>query len=336
MSLTNHQYDQIMRQYEILRSDRESLIHNRREEIYAKIPRFQAIDNEIATSSVDLIQASIEGGLTGSVDTSNLHSKIEELIQEKLSLLQSHGYGVDYLNPPYHCPDCKDTGYIDHRPCHCFTQRAIDLLYSQEHIQKVFEVENFNHFSFDYYADDYYDDKSGSGISAKENAHKAYEDALDFVHNFSTRHDNILLFGDTGVGKTYLSNCIGKAVLDQGYSVIYLTAFQLFEIFEKNTFHKKDASDDDTVPYKNIFDCDLLIIDDLGTEFSNSFTTSQLFQCINERLLHKRSTVISTNLRIGDIANTYGERISSRFIEHYTLITLFGQDIRVQKSLSEF
>ena len=335
MSLSNHQYDQIMRQYEVLQSERESLIHSRREEIYANIPRFQEIDNEIATSSVDLIQASIEGGLTGSVDTSNLHTKIENLIKEKLSLLKSHGYGEDYLNPPYQCPDCKDTGYIDHKPCHCFTQRAIDLLYSQDHVQKIFEKENFRNFSFDYYSDDYFSDKDGSGLSAKENAKKAYADAIDFARKFSVNRDNILLSGETGVGKTYLSNCIGKAVLDQGFSVIYLTAFQLFEIFEKNTFHKKDSNPEDSVPYRNIFDCDLLIIDDLGTEFSNSFTTSQLFQCINERLIHKRSTVISTNLSLKDIKETYSERIFSRFIENYTLITLFGEDIRIQKKLEE-
>ena len=336
MSLTNHQYDQIMRQYEALRSERESLIHERREEVYTNIPRFQEIDNEIATSSVDLIQASIEGGLTGSVDTSNLHSKIEALIQEKMDLLRTHGYGVDYLNPPYQCPDCKDTGYIEHRPCHCFNQRAIDLLYAQDHVQKIFERENFSHFSLDYYDNDYYDDKDGSGLSARENAIKAYEEAQRFVRDFSTRHENILLYGDTGVGKTYLSNCIGKAVLDQGFSVIYLTAFQLFEIFEKNTFQKKNRFDDDTVPYKNIFDCDLLIIDDLGTEFGNSFTNAQLFQCINERLIHKRSTVISTNLNLQDFKETYSERIFSRILESYIPISLFGKDIRVRKSLEDF
>ncbi|MCR5641167.1 MAG: ATP-binding protein [Lachnospiraceae bacterium] len=336
MSLTNQQYDQLMRQYETLRSDRESLIHSRRKEIYAKIPRFQEIDNEIATSSVDLIQASIEGGLTGSVDTSNLHSKIEAMIQEKIDLLKAHGFDENYLNPPYHCPDCKDTGYIDHRPCHCFTQRAIDLLYSQDHVQKMFEVENFRNFSFDYYADDFFDSTDGAPLSARENSEKAYRDALAFVHNFSSHHENMLIYGDTGVGKTFLSNCIGKAILDQGFSVIYLSAFQLFEIFEKNTFRKKDSASDDAVPYKNIFDCDLLIIDDLGTEFSNSFTVSQLFQCINERLLHKRSTVISTNLKLRDIREVYSERISSRFIENYTLIHLFGEDIRVQKQVKEF
>ncbi|MBP5265483.1 MAG: ATP-binding protein, partial [Lachnospiraceae bacterium] len=103
----------------------------------------------------------------------------------------------------------------------------------------------------------------------------------------------------------------------------------------KNTFHKKDRFDDDTVPYKNIFDCDLLIIDDLGTEFANSFTTSQLFQCFTERLIHKRSTVISANLNLKDIKEMYSERIFSRFIESYIPISLFGKDIRVRKTLEE-
>ena len=329
MPLSNHQYDQIMRKYEILRNNREDLIRSRRKEVYANIPRFAEIDDEIATASVGLFRDNA-GKQTNPNVFSELHNKIQTLTQEKLDLLEKNGYGSDYLNPPYRCQDCKDTGYIEHEPCHCFVQRSLDLLYSQEDVRRKFKTENFSNFSLDYYDDNYY---GGNRESSKANAKKAYDDAQKFVRDFETKRGNLLLYGDTGVGKTYLSNCIGKAILDQGHSVIYLTAFQLFEIFEQNTFKKKDTPGNIEDSYRNIFECDLLIIDDLGTEFSNSFTVSQLFQCINERLLKNRSTVISTNLTLEGLKKTYSERIFSRFIENYTLIKLFGRDIRIQKGL---
>ena len=138
------------------------------------------------------------------------------------------------------------------------------------------------------------------------------------------------MYGDTGVGKTFLSHCIAKELLEQSYSVIYFTASQLFDILAKNTFDK-DA--DAGLVHDHILDCDLLIIDDLGTEFANSFTTSQLFICLNERILRKKSTLISTNLALEDIRNIYSERIFSRITSTYTVLRMTGDDIRIQKKL---
>lgn len=140
-----------------------------------------------------------------------------------------------------------------------------------------------------------------------------------------------MLYGDTGTGKTFLSNCIAKSLLDQCFSVIYFTAFELFDIFEKNVF---DRASDVSEIHHQIFDCDLLIIDDLGTEFSNSFTTSQLFLCLNERLLAGKSTVISTNLSMKQIAEMYSERTFSRISSNYTLLKFFGDDIRIKKKVT--
>ena len=131
---------------------------------------------------------------------------------------------------------------------------------------------------------------------------------------------------------TFLSNCIAKELLDAGYSVIYFTAFQLFDILSKGVF-EKDA--DAIAAHQNIFDCDLLIIDDLGTELSNSFTTSQLFLCVNERILRQKSTIISTNLNLEQIAEIYSERTLSRISSNYSFIKLFGDDIRIKKRLSK-
>lgn len=138
------------------------------------------------------------------------------------------------------------------------------------------------------------------------------------------------MYGDTGVGKTFLSHCIAKELLEQSYSVIYFTASQLFDILAKYTF-EKDA--DAGLAHDHVLDCDLLIIDDLGTEFANSFTTSQLFICLNERILRKKSTLISTNLALEDIRNIYSERIFSRITSTYTVLRMTGDDIRIQKKL---
>ena len=140
-----------------------------------------------------------------------------------------------------------------------------------------------------------------------------------------------MIQAESGVGKTFLSNCVAKELLDSGHSVIYFTSFQLFDIFEKNTFERDS---DVIIAHQNIFDCDLLIIDDLGTELTNTFTTSKLFLCLNERMLHKKSTLISTNLGMEELAAVYSERICSRIFSNYTMIKLFGDDIRLKKKLS--
>ena len=140
----------------------------------------------------------------------------------------------------------------------------------------------------------------------------------------------MLIYGNTGTGKTFLSNCIAKELLDLEYSVIYFTTFELFELFEKTTFSKNTESKEDA---SQLFDCDLLIIDDLGTELTNSFTTTRLFTCLNERLLRKKSTMISTNLNLPQLADLYSERIFSRITSYYTILKMFGPDIRIEKKL---
>ena len=190
--------------------------------------------------------------------------------------------------------------------------------------------ENFSALSFDYYSDE--QKNPATGLSALATAKLAVTNCHDFIDNFENKPKNIFFYGNTGVGKTFLSNCIAKELLDAGYSVIYFTAFQLFDILSKGVF-EKDA--DAIAAHQNIFDCDLLIIDDLGTELSNSFTTSQLFLCVNERILRRKSTIISTNLNLEQIAEIYSERTLSRISSNYSFIKLFGDDIRIKKRLSK-
>lgn len=323
MSLTNTQYDAIMRQYQAVQTRNRHLLEQRKAEVYQRLPRLLAIEASISQSSLAQARRLLEGDEAALPD---LKEQIRNLTAQKAELLAQAGYPPDYLKMPYQCPDCKDTGYIDGVKCHCFRQASIDLVYTQSNMRKILEQENFSTFSFAYYSKE----APSGGISPFDAAHAAVEACRKFIQSFDTSFENLFLYGSTGVGKTFLSNCVARELLDSGHSVIYFTAAQLFELLEQNTFHRDEA---DGSSFQNLFDCDLLIIDDLGTEFSTSFTTSQLFLCLNERLLRQRSVLISTNLSISQLVELYSERTFSRITSSYNMVKLLGDDIRILKKM---
>jgi DNA replication protein DnaC len=232
----------------------------------------------------------------------------------------------------YHCNRCKDTGFIGNDKCNCFKQSIADVIYAGSNIKSVLEHENFSTFSFEYYSDDSIDETTG--LSPLSNMQKIVAGCKSFIRHFNKKNDNILFLGNTGVGKTFLVNCIAKELLDRGYTVIYLTAFRLFDILEKHKFGKEEESTYEAAnQFEYILDSDLLIIDDLGTEMNNSFTTSQLYLIINERLLKQKSTIISTNLSLDNLNTNYSERIYSRIISNYSIRRIIGEDIRLHKAL---
>lgn len=325
MSLTNAQYDEIMRSYEQRRTLSRHRQEERQKEVYTKVPVLYDLDSEISSISVACAKQMLAGNENA---LKNLHKHIKELQEKKSNLITSLGYPSNYLEADYVCSDCQDTGYIGQERCHCFKQAAIDLVYTQSNLKSILEKENFSTFSFSYYSKE--QTNPATNLSALETAEIAVAECKRFIADFDKEFSNLFLYGDTGVGKTFLSNCVAKELLDNGHSVIYFTSFELFHIFEKNVFERdRDMKES----YQNIFDCDLLIIDDLGTELSNSFTVSQLFLCLNERILRKKSTIISTNLGLNQLADIYSERTFSRISSNYTMIKLFGDDIRIKKKL---
>ena len=327
MSLSNAQYDIIIREYNAKQIKNQHIVDTRVKEVYGKDERLKAIDDAISSCSLAQARKLLNGDVTALV---NLRSQLMDYKQQRLNILKELGYSEQYLEPVYECPDCKDTGYINNERCHCFKQRAIDLVYTQSNIRSILKDENFENFTYEYYSKT--DCNPATGMTSYETMQNAVQECKKFLNEFDTSFSNLFFYGDTGVGKTFLSNCVAKELLDTSHSVIYFTAFQLFDILSKNTFSK--AADDDIIAaHQNIFDCDLLIIDDLGTELPNSFTASQLFLCLNERFLRKRSTIISTNLTINQVAELYSERTFSRISSRYVMLKLFGDDIRIQKKL---
>lgn len=323
MALSNAQYDEIMRGYQDRQIANRHLTQKRQENLYSRIPALKSIDDQIAEISVSSARKMLDGDLFALAD---LKANLADLRRQKSKLLSANGYDENYLEPVFTCRDCKDTGYRNGTKCHCFNQEIINVVYSQSNIKNILERENFSTFSYEYYSDK--DKNPATGLSSLDTIRQAVEKCQHFINDFHNKPKNLLFYGDTGVGKTFLSNCVAKELLEQGNSVIYFTAFQLFDILSKGVFDK-DA--DAIAAHQNIFDCDLLIIDDLGTELSNSFTTSQLFLCVNERILRQKSTIISSNLSPMDILETYSERTFSRITSNYTIINLFGDDIRIKK-----
>lgn len=326
MALSNSQYDQIMRGYEQKQLDNEYRLRERERDAFLAIPELEELTHAVSSLSVSKAKKLLSGD-PGALDS--LREELHALTLKKQRLLADHHLPLDYLELQYECPDCKDTGYIGDRKCRCFKKAIIELLYEQSNLQEILKKENFSVCSLDYYSRSHIDPLTGrSSYDAMKTALKA---CREFVDTFSDEFHNILLYGDTGVGKSFLSHCIAKELIDTSYSVVYFTAAQLFDIFAQNTFGRRGDQDPDA--QEHIYDCDLLIIDDLGTELPNSFTVSQLFICLNERILRRRPTIISTNLALDDIQSIYSERTFSRISSNYTILRLTGDDIRIQKKL---
>ena len=257
-----------------------------------------------------------------------LKEDLRDLREQKALIIRAAGYPDDYLELHYRCPDCRDTGLVDGRKCHCFLQAQMKLLHAQSNLEDVLERENFKALSYEYYDDT--EILPQLGITNAAYMRRVVAGCKEFVRVFDKKHDNLLFTGSTGVGKTFLTNCIARELMDDFHSVIYLTASDLFDVFSRNKFDYDNAEDMKDM-YRFILDCDLLIIDDLGTELNNSFTSSQLFYCINERMNMSRSTIISTNLTLARLRDSYTDRVTSRIMSGYRIIPLYGGDIRLLK-----
>lgn len=325
MALSNSQYNSIMRIYNQNQLHNKHELDLRTEEIYAKLPAIKEISDDIGAAALK----SARQLLAGDEDAKRrLREIIAGRIEERQVLLKSCGYPADYLEMRYECQDCRDTGYVDSRKCHCFRQREINLLYSQSNIKETLKRENFDTFSYEYFDDGKIDERSGR--TSREYMKQVVSICRSYVASFGTGKDNLLFTGKTGLGKTFLSNCIAKELIEQCYSVVYLPAVEMFDIFSIDRFNR-DSTEEDRDRSQFLLECDLLIIDDLGTELINTFTTSQLFYVVNERLTRKKGTIISTNLPVNEMRDEFTDRVMSRIMSQYTVIPLYGEDIRIQK-----
>ena len=247
MALNNSQYDTIIRAYEQKQLHNRNVLDKRYKTVYNRLPELKEINDSISLLSVNHARKLLDGDESA---LPALKEEIRKLSEQKKTLLLSAGFPADYLEPVYECEDCKDTGYIGNRKCHCFHKAVIDLLYTQSNLQHILEKENFDTFSLSYYSDNHIDPKTGR--SSLTNMKNAYLTCREFADTFADNFRNLFLYGDTGVGKTFLSNCIAKELIDHAYSVIYFTAFELFDTIAKSKFEKDNTAE---IMYEHIFNC---------------------------------------------------------------------------------
>lgn len=305
----------------------------RKKELYSRIPRLQEIEQELNTCALESAKSILSNN--NSSILVDLQNQVNKLKEERISILKNDGKTLDYLSPKYECSKCNDTGYVidGNRTvmCSCLKQKLLDIEYNSSNIGNL-DKENFKKFNINLYSDEVNQEKYGSDISPKENIKIIGKEVKKFIKNFDDPNEKNLLFsGGTGLGKTFLSNCIVAELLAKGKTVLYQTAPVMLDTLISELFSK---SSDNTFS-QSLLTVDLLVIDDLGTETMNSMKFTELYKIINTRLLNQNGkitkTIISTNLDLQGLFNTYDERIVSRFVGNYNIYRFFGDDIRFKK-----
>ena len=303
----------------------------RKEELYKEYPCLKEIENELNSSSIAFAKSMLNSNKTLNVE--DLKNKIKTLKEERNAILKSNKKALNYLDVWYDCPICKDTGYITDEyktnMCNCLKQKVFDLEYNKSNINNI-EKDTFSNFNLNLFSDEIDEEKYGETISPRDNMKEIKHSAFKFIQNFDNPEEKNLLFsGCTGLGKTFLSNCIVNELIKKGKNVLYQTAPVMLDSLISYMF-KNDSS-----LSNNLLNVDLLIIDDLGTETMNSMKFTELYKIINTRLLNQNGkitkTIISTNLDLQNLFNTYDERLISRFVGHYNIYHFFGDDIRFKK-----
>ena len=313
MALSNSQYDTIKRIYDNRQLARHYEQEKRLNYVNENVDGFREVNESISSLCIKKAELLLEGQTSA---LSDLKDAIAVLKQQKEALLIQAGLPAGYLNVPYICKDCQDTGYMDGEKCHCFKQAALSLLYDQSNLQKQLDEMDFSKVS-----DVYYD---GEDLV---NFKDSYTKSINFVNNFKNDYQNLYFYGTVGTGKSFLSGCIAKALMQEGHSVIYFSASRLMDLFSYSSFDSKGREEAEET-FKEIYECDLLIIDDLGSEVTNALSASRLFTCINERHLRRKSIIISTNLSLGELRTRYTDRIFSRISNYFLFCKMTGPDIR--------
>ena len=295
------------------------------QEIALKVPEILSYKAELAGTNAKLVQLILE-------KPADMKTAIQQIrdnnlaVQEKIKeLLLSHGYPENYLKTKYICPYCEDTGFADGKHCVCYHQ-----LLKKLNAEKINELSPLALSDFKSFKLDYYPDIGGNGVSPRRQMEKVYAFCVKYAENFSLKSFNLLLLGDTGLGKTHLSLAIGRAALEKGYDVIYGSAQDLFRQAEREHFGRA-GTEEETL--SSLLECDLLILDDLGAEFDSSYYTSCLYHIVNSRMNTGRPTIINTNLKEEQMQGRYSARIVSRLFAGYQLLRFEGRDIRQLKSL---
>lgn len=317
---------ELMEVYQKIRNEEGKRFKQRRAEIKSLYPEILDLDNDIHKLSLKLTMTILKKD-TSESDIRKIKDEITELRAKKCEQLVSHGYDPEYLNMHYRCKKCQDTGYIGIEKCNCYKDKLVKLYYKDSELQDLLRDNNFSNFDMELFSSS---KENGEKYSSRTNMKNNLDFVMkDFIPNFTHGSDNLLFYGTPGSGKTFLSYCIAKELLDRGFLVVYKTSDELIRCLRDIKFNNNYYLE------KLLLDCDLLIIDDLGSEQLNDFVATELFNLINRKLLKKKRMIISTNLTLSGIAKHYSERISSRLLGNFRLYKFYSDDIRIKLNLAK-
>lgn len=325
MGYNQENFRRIRAEYETKAMKAEEAADERREELYRVIPGLRDLDRALSGFGLRLMKQAMEGGDT-QAGVASLQAENERIQAARRDLLARYGYPADYCSPRYECPKCRDSGYIGIRMCTCMRKKLTEAGMMSSGLGSLMKTQSFENFSLDYYKND-----PAAFARMQDNLQKIRVYATNFGGpEWSKIAHNMLFFGGTGLGKTHLSTSIARVVIEHGYDVFYNSAVGMLADFETQRFGNSavlgDA--DNTSRYTT---CDLLILDDLGTELVNQFTLSVLYTVINTRMNLAKATIISTNLTAAELRKTYSDRITSRLFGEFNPIPFVGTDVRKLK-----
>ena len=300
----------------------------RRDMVETSLPRVAEIEKEISRHGFQTAKIIAAGGV-------DVKQKIEELAaynlalqKERDSLLQQAGYSKDFMEPRYSCPLCRDEGYIDGKMCSCLKQLLKEEAYKKLNRLSPLELSRFDNFDLSFYSAS---QEEGTALSPRKKMEGIFRFCKQYAANFSRKSESLLMTGATGLGKTHLSLAIAREAIAQGFGVVYGSAQNFMSQLEQERFGRTPFQDS----MKLLLDCDLLILDDLGTEFITPFVISSIYNIVNSRLMSGSPTIINTNLSIADMEEKYSERIVSRIIGNYHILPFWGRDVRQLKRIQK-
>ena len=313
----------IFAEYEKSRQEAESRRALVVDEINKKFPRLKEIDNEINMLGLKNMKRISKNPEKAEEYNRELKEKFNYFEKERAAIIKMNGIDPEYKKPKYSCKKCSDRG-IDGNGvlCSCYKQKLTNELYNASNLGEILKNQNFDNFSFDYYSKE----KGKEKISPLDNMKNIYNGAKQFCQGKTKK--NLLFYGSSGLGKTFLSSCIAKEIMDNGEIVIYIRASKLLSMYEDYKFNRQKNEDF----IDNIYNADLLIIDDLGTENATKMNVSFIFDVIDERIIQSKRTIINTNLTNGELKEKYNTRMISRIAENYNVYRFYGEDIRLLKN----
>lgn len=319
-------YSQAIRDLARLREEHQHTHANRIEEVRRANPDYTRIELALRQQGMALARRILEGKSS----ISDIETAVRKLQAEKAALLESAGFKKDYLDDIYTCSHCHDKGFDDSGArCECLKRLIADHAVTDSNLTDYMREQTFDRVDYSLFAKQ----PAENGRQPLAYIKSAYERGLKFAQTFDATHANLLLMGNAGTGKTFFSSCIANYVLQRQKTVYYQSAFRLFDTLEKLKFGRLDGEEQEQAEFlsRYLYDTDLLIIDDLGTEFISAYSTAALFDLISTRQIQGKSTILSTNLNSQGLEQIYSNRLTSRLWGNYEIIPFIGQDLRLQK-----